>query len=341
MINLSQFEDKIKKGTIDNCYVFCGLDEEAIKDKIRVLERKILAENFVDLNFVKFDGDNLVNLDSVINACETLPFMSEKKIVLIYRANFLGEKEDGNKKSLYNELNSYLKNIPPTCTLIIYYIFKDKREKPSRKILSLEGKATVVKSDKIYGRELESKVKNIFQSKGKDIGNVELKLFCSLLSGDMGIIENEVEKLCCYAIDRDITKEDIYLLLNKKEDDDIFDLVDLIGDKKVKEAINSLNELMHKGDKANEILFMIERQFKLLYRIKYSLERMMSRDQICSEIKLPPFICEKLINQSKKFTISKLVGALDICLKWEKNLKSSSLDRKTQMELLLIETMTA
>lgn len=341
MINLSAFEEKIKKGTIDNCYIFCGLDEEMIKDKIKLLQNKVLSESFIDLNLVKFDGEALVSFDSVINACETLPFMEEKKIVVIYRANFLGDKDDGGKKTLYNELNNYVKNVPKTCILIVYYIFKDKREKPSSKLSSLDKKVTVVKGDKIYGRELEGKVKNIFASKGKDIGNAELKLFCSLLPADMGIVENEIEKLCCYVLDREIKKEDIYALLNKKEDDDIFDLVDLIADKKVKEAISSLNELMYKGDKANEILFMVERQFKLLYKVKYSLERRMSREEICKEIKLPSFICEKLINQSNKFTLSKLLKALEICLYSEKTMKSSSLDKKIQMELLIIETMTA
>lgn len=341
MINLSAFEDKIKKGIIDNCYIFCGLDEEMIKDKIKLLQKKVLSENFMDLNLVRFDGDTLTSFEPVINACETLPFMEERKIVVVYRGNFLGDKDDGGKKTLYNELNNYIKSIPTTCILIVYYVFKDKREKPSSKIYALDKKTIVVKGDKIYGRELESKVKNIFAKKDKDIGNVELKLFCSLLPTDMGIIENEIEKLCCYVLDREIKKEDIYALLNKKEDDDIFDLVDLIGDKKVKEAINSLNELMYKGDKANEILFMVERQFKLLYKVKYSLERRMSREEICGEIKLPSFICEKLINQSNKFTLSKLLRALEICLHWEKTMKSSSLDKKIQMELLIIETMTA
>lgn len=339
MINLTQYEENIKKNKLDNCYIFCGIDEELIKENIRSLVNKFLDKNFIDLNYVKFDGDNLDNFDGIINACETLPFMSDKKVVLVYRANFLGEGEDNAKKNLYNGLKDYISNISSSTILILYYVFKNKREKMSYKVQKLDNKCTLVKMDKMFGRQLEAKVKNIFESKDKDIGNVELKLFCSNLQNDMGIMENEVEKLCCYTMDRAIKKEDIYAMYPKKEEDDIFDLVDLIGDKKVKEAVDILNELIYKGDKIPEIMYMIERQFKLLYRIKDSLLKGKDKNFIVGDIKLPLFICEKLIAQSKKFTLSQIKKAIDICLNSEEKMKNSSVNKKIEMELLIIETI--
>ena len=111
MINLTQFEENIKKNKLDNCYIFCGIDEELIKESIRSFIDKILDKNFIDLNYVKFDGDNLYNFSGIVNACETLPFISDKKVVLVYRANFLGEGEDNTKKRLYNEFKEYIKDI--------------------------------------------------------------------------------------------------------------------------------------------------------------------------------------------------------------------------------------
>lgn len=339
MINLTQFEENIKKNKLDNCYIFCGVDEELIKESIRSFIDKILDKNFIDLNYVKFDGDNLDNFDGIVNACETLPFISDKKVVLVYRANFLGEGEDNTKKRLYNEFKEYTNNLPASSILILYYIFKNKREKPSYKIQKLNNKCTVIKADKIFGRQLEAKVKSIFENKGKNIGNVELKLFCSNLPSDIGIIENEVEKLCCYTMDREIKKEDIHDMYPTKGEEDIFDLVDLIGDKKAKDAVDTLNGLIYKGEKIPEILYMIERQFKLLYRIKNSIDKGKDKNFIVSDIKLPLFICEKLMHQSKKFTLKQIKKAIDICLNAEKKMKKSSTSKKVEMELLIIETI--
>ncbi|MBC2397358.1 DNA polymerase-3 subunit delta [Clostridium tetanomorphum] len=341
MINLTQYEEKLKKNNIDNCYIFCGIDEELIKENIKNLLETVLNKDFIDLNYVKIDGNTLDSFDKVINACETLPFMSDKKVVLVYRSNFLDEGEDNNKKKLFNELKEYVKSVPESCILIFYYIFKNKREKPSKKIYALDSKCTVIKADKIYGKALEMKVKSIFDKKDKNIGNVELKLFCSNIPNDMGILENEVEKLCCYTIDRDIKREDIYAMYPKKNDDDIFDLVDFIGDKKVKDALKVLNELIYKGEDIPVIIYMIERQFKLLYNIKQYIEDGKDKNFIASKIKLPNFIIERLIRQSKKFTLKQIKGALYICLNVEEKIKSSSLDKKTEMELLIIETITA
>ncbi|WP_125152576.1 DNA polymerase III subunit delta [Clostridium rectalis] len=340
MINLYEFQNNIKKNEINKSYLFCGIDEEIIKENIKKLVYASVSQEFIDLNYVKFDGNNIDDFNKVLNACETLPFMSDKKIVLIYRADFLGEGDDGNKKKLFNAFNDYIDNIPESCILIAYYVFKNKREKPSYKIYKLKKKCCVVKVDKIIGRQLEIKVKDLFLQKNKPISNFELKLFCSNLPNDMGVIENEVEKLCCYTIDRDIKKEDIQNMYPKKNDDDIFDLVDLIGDKKIKGALEIFNELIYKGEDILGIVYMIERQFKLLYIIKHEVESGKSIETITTKVRLPEFICKKLLNQSKKFTLKQVKKSIDICLNTEEKLKSSTIDKKVELELMIINAMT-
>ena len=91
MIDNELFEDSIKKGKIEKCYAFCGVDEKLLKDNVNIVIDKVLGNGLMDLNFTKFDG-NKVDINEVYNACETMPFMSEKKVVLIYRAVFLGDK---------------------------------------------------------------------------------------------------------------------------------------------------------------------------------------------------------------------------------------------------------
>ena len=340
MIDIAKLEEQIKKGEFHNCYIFCGYDEELIKEKINLIVNKNIDKNFMDLNCIKFDGHKLDNFDGVINASETLPFMSNKKVVLIYRASFLEDSEDAVKKSIYNNFEDYVKNVPSSCILILYYVFKDKREKPSKRLYKLDKTSCVVKMDKIYGRNLEGKVKEIFEKRGRNIGNAELKLFCSNLPSDLGIVENEVEKLCCYAMNRNITKDDILELYPKKKDNDIFDLVDYMGDKKLKETIDVVNELMFKGQEEVYILYMIERQLKLLYKIKHSIDNGKSRSTLGTELKLPPFIVDKLVMQSKKFTERQLKEVIKICLNSEQLIKSSTIDKRVELELLIINTIT-
>lgn len=345
MIDIFTFHQNVKKGDIENCYVFCGADEQLIKEGVKALVDKILDSSFMDLNYIKFDGTSLDSFDPVINACQTLPFMSEKKVVLVYRASFIGEdKNDKSKLSgdkSFTNIYNYIKEIPSHCVLILYDVFKSKRDKPGKRMYKLDKDVCVVKTDKIKGRQLESKVKSLFEERGGDIGRIELKIFCTLMDdNNLSVIKNEVEKLCCYTYGRNISKEDIKTLFLKNSDDDIFDLVNPISNKKAKEAIEVLNELIYRGEKIPYILTMVERQFNLLFKVKVALQSKKSRTEIMKSLNIrSEYAYDILLGQSKKFTLRQLEHAIELCLNAEQKMKSSSVNEKTEMELLIINTI--
>lgn len=345
MLDIVTFNENIKKGKIDNCYIFFGNDEQLIKEGVQAIANKVINKVFLDLNYLKFDGNSLESFDTVINACETVPFMSDKKIVLVYRASFIEDDRSENSKlsgdKAFNAILEYAGNVPPHCILILYDVFKGKRDKPGKKIYKLDKKASVVKADKMKGQQLEGKIKGFFEERNKKIGRVELRAFSSLMEdNNLSIIEKEVEKLCCYVDDREITKEDIKTLFLKSNDDDIFDLVNPISQKKVKDALEVLNELIYKGEKIPYILTMIERQFNLLFKVKLSIENKKSKQEIMKMLNIrSEYACDMLIGQSKKFTLKQLKRAIELCLITEKKMKSSSVDEKTELELLIINTI--
>ena len=67
--------------------------------------------------------------------------MGEKKVVVVYRSNFLKDKCDASLTKLYTEILNYIKGFTISYTvLIMYYLFNDKRDTPkkSSKIRSLD-----------------------------------------------------------------------------------------------------------------------------------------------------------------------------------------------------------
>lgn len=100
MIDIDILEANINKKKIDNCYILAGIDEMLIKEQINNLINTSIPEVARDLNIIKIDGMKLSS-DVFMDACETLPFISEKKVVLVYRANFLKDSLDNeNKKKI-------------------------------------------------------------------------------------------------------------------------------------------------------------------------------------------------------------------------------------------------
>lgn len=340
MINGDILNKNIKNKKISNSYILCGIDEELIKESINNIIKPFVSNDGMDLNYIKMDGLT-TDFDSIKNACETMPFFSDKKVVVIYRANFLKEKCDSEGKKLFSEIKEYLKDISETTILIMYYVFNDKRENPkkNKKLMSLDKITNIVHIEKLKREGFVKKVSEIFKIQKAEIGNMEVRYFCEKVPSNLDIVKYEIDKLISYANGRKIKKEDIDKLLPRKSEDDIFDLVDLISQRKIEKAMDMLDELLFKADQHMLIITSIEKQFKTLYDVKAYLNEGKSSSDLEKILRRPKFVCDKLSNLSKKFTRKQLEGLLRICLDTENVLKSSTVDKKTELEFLLIKTL--
>ncbi|MGL4991462.1 MAG: DNA polymerase III subunit delta [Sarcina sp.] len=342
MIDLDKLEEELKANRIKNSYIFCGLDEILIKEAINKIIEKSIDVTFKDLNLVKYDAMDL-NFDIFMNACETLPFMSEKRAVVIARANFLKDKCDNESKSFFENTKIYFENPPESTILIAYLLLNDKRDRANKikKLIALEKKGCVIVSvEKLKGIKLYNRIEQLFKEKNKNIGKVELRYFSELVHSNFDIIEREVDKLVNYTIGREITKADIDIMKQSNNEDDIFDLIDLISTKKPSKAIDLMNELFNKGEEPLSILRLIQGQFQKLYSVKNAFAAGMKIDEIAREMGLPTFIIAKLIKQSKGFNDIVIRRALSLTIETEKNLKSKSyLNKRTELEIMLINIL--
>mgnify|MGYP002581774732 FL=1 len=342
MINIDGFESELKKGDIGSGYVFCGLDEELIKENINILVKKLVPDEFMTLNYERLDGLT-TTFNDIENACEIMPFFGEKKVIVVYRANFLKDKTDKEGAKLYSEISEYVKNLPPYAVLIMYYLFNDKRDTPkkNKKLGTLDKYIKVVHCDKLKKDKYYKKIEDIFKENGKNIGKIQVRYFGEKVQNNFDIIKSEIDKLCAYTYGREIEKEDIDKLIANKSEDDIFDLVEYISNKKVDRALDLLDDLLFKADQHILIITTIENHFKRLYEIKIYMSKGKRVDYFMSKYRLPQFVCEKLMNQANKFSLKQLGQFIRICVDTENKLKSSTGDKSTEMELMLFKTFLA
>ena len=342
MITIDGFESELKKGDIGSGYVFCGLDEELIKENVNALVKKVVPDEFMSLNYERLDGLT-TTFNDIENACETMPFFGDKKVVVVYRANFLKDKADKEGAKVYSEVSKYVKNLPPYTVLIMYYLFNDKRDTPkkNKKLGTLDKYIKVVHCDKLKKDKYYKKIEDIFKEKGKNIGKIQVRYFAEKVQNNFDIIKREIDKLCAYTYGREIEKEDIDKLIANKSENDVFDLVEYISNKKVDKALDLLDDLLFKADQHILIITTIENHFKRLYEIKIYMSKGKRADYFMSKYRLPQFVCEKLMNQANKFSLKQLGQFIRICVDTENKLKSSSGDKSTEMELMLFKTFLA
>jgi len=330
----------IKENNLKKVYLCYG-NEDYLKDWILLeLKSKYIEKTFESLNYIYMDGKDS-GASNIVNACETLPFMSEKKIVVVEGLPFFSGAKSVNTED-EDELNSYLSRLgDSTCLVFIEKEEKlDNRKKLVKKIKSV---GSIIEINRIKDEELSKWITKIFNKEKKKISKGTVIHFIQN-SGYLDVnsnktlydLENEIIKISNYLGDREeVTAEDIDKVLVKSLQNNIFKLVDGIGQKRADLALRVFNEMLLDNQPVLIIMSMIIRQFRLLFMAKLLEEKGYSQGNIAEKIKVPNFIAQKVIQQSRNFTEKELEEGLNKCLEIDIYVKSGKIDNKLAIEMLL------
>ena len=126
-------DEDIRNNTIKSCYLIYG-EENYLKRQNRDKLKKALVPEGDTMNFSSYEGKG-VNGAEIIDLAETLPFFSERRVILLENTGFF-------KNSAPEELVTYLAEIPESTCLIFVEEETDKRSK-MYKAVSKIGRAHV------------------------------------------------------------------------------------------------------------------------------------------------------------------------------------------------------
>jgi len=319
----------IKQEKILPVYLFFG-DENYLKESIlNKFKDKLIDYNNRELNYKVFYGGKAL-MGEIINEAETLPFISKYKLVAIKEAENIS-KED--KERLIDYLNCYnFKNY--FSTLLIVY----KENTPDKELVKSVKKAGMIVNFNIPEKsKLTIWIRSKFQQSNKKITPEASFYLQSMIGSDLRRLFIEIEKIDIYTKDKKVVeKEDIMMAIGGSESINIFKVLDSIGEKKSNNAIDGLVKL----DKSNlhylSIFAMIYRQIRLILQTKLLLENGEDFNQIKKELKLPSFIIEKIIKQSKKYTFKELCQSYKLLNIADLELKDSKKNPQIILEELVM-----
>lgn len=233
---------------IEHSYLIQG-EDILLYDKALELIKKACHIELEEFNFTKFDDDNF-KTDVVMDTLETLPFVGEKKIVLL--KNLTKIPEDFKKK-----LNAYLKAPQPSTCLVIFDFFNNFNFIISEKVSAK--RLDEVSLGKIVEAELEKA--------GKSIQKEATVLLLSYCCDYYSLIANELEKL--KNIDNDvITKKDIENMVTKETEFSVFELSEALSKKDANKAV----ELLSLMEKDTKTFSLILNHFRRMFFIAISKE---------------------------------------------------------------------
>ena len=247
-------------------------------DKHELLEIKvydILKENDLTKdNLITYDMEE-VNVSDAIIDLDTYSLFNERKVVLCKNSTFLSTVKSEIDHNI-ELLEKYLNN-PNDNNILILSVDKSDGKKNIVKLVKEKCKIVDVSVDIVdYIKEY---------TKGYKISDDVIRYLIINTNEDITHITNELDKLMALKdSEKEITKSDIDLIVVKRIDSNIFDLIDAIISKNKDKSLRIYNEMINYGEDIFKIFVSLSNQIRLIYQVKVLKD--LTNDEIAAKLKL-------------------------------------------------------
>ncbi len=322
---MQKIANDIKQNTFRHIYLLYG-EEDYLRKQYRDRLFRAMGDPDDSMNCHYQEGKD-ISVEKLIDLAETLPFLAQRRVIVVENSGFF--------KSAQDKLADYLKEIPDTT----YFIFVEQQvDKRSRLYKVCKDNGYVTEFTRQTEETLSRWVVGTVAREQKKITQGALDAFLESVGDDMENIASELEKLLCYTMQKeDITLADVQVVCVRRIENRIFDMIEAALSKRQKLALDLYYDLIALKEPARRILFLITRQFHLLYQTKLLRAKGYDNKAIGSKLGLAPFIASKYMSQASKYSASMLRGALERCVDSEEAVNTGKIAEVLCVELLLIE----
>lgn len=321
---MKTLNEHIKKGEYQKVYLIYG-EEEYLKNQYQSrMKQAIIGDDTI--NYSYFEGDS-IKVEEVISMCETMPFFSERRLVMVHNSGFF--------KSSNDKLADYIKTLPDYIILIFVEKEVDKRNKVYKQV-SKEGYVCEMKYQTTA--TLKKWVAGICAKEHFKISENACDRLLEKTGADMELIRNEIDKLVSYCYKKDaIMPEDVESVCVTQTSSRIFDMLEAMANKKKTQALNLYYDLLTLKEPPMRILYLVVRQFNGILEAKDLAAAGYASKDIASQMKVPPFVAGKYLSQAKYFTTEQIKQILKECADIEESVKQGRLSDKLGVELVIIK----
>lgn len=331
---LNIWED-INNKKIAPIYVLYGKEQFFINETKQLLVKNVL-DGETDFNLSTYDLEE-TPIEVAIEDAETLPFMGEKRLIFLDNPYFLtSEKTKEKVEHNLKRLEEYIIE-PSPYSVIVFSCPYEKLDERKKITKELKRKGVVLEAKKLNERDLKVWLKKRAKMQGVSIHDDALEHMIALAGDHLFLLISELDKLALYAGEGQvIDMEMVQLLVSRTLEQNIFDLVDNIIDRKIEEALRIYYDLLKQNEEPIKILSIIAGQFRLIYQVKELMKRGYGQQQIAKILKVHPYRVKVAAGQGKKFSDKELVRVMDILADADYQSKSGG-NKELLIELFLFQ----
>jgi DNA polymerase-3 subunit delta len=284
------------------------------------------------LNVVNLDGEKL-NMEEFRKNVGQAGFLAKKRFIAIENLISLNKH-----KKIQEEIIEYLDKEWSGDNVIIFFEEEKPDKKKKKAVAPLQKRLVKEKSEEfklLSGEKLNQWILGEVKNRGGKINSAAVLELASLVGSDLWNMDSEIEKLVNYKNWKEISSDDVKMLVKAKFDENIFHLTDALAAKNIKLSFKLLYDQLASGAHELYVLTMLIRQFRILLQTREIIDQEPNYYTVASRLQIHPFVAQKAIRDARKFSLTELKNIYRQLLEIDIKIKSTSEDPRLLFDLLI------
>ena len=324
------FYSRLENRALPSVLLFEGEDAGLMQSALKALRKALLPEGMEELNETRLEAPET---DALIAAVETLPFMADKRLVLIRDYPALVGRAEPDER-----LIAYLPRVPETSVLLFLCAQKPDARKKLYTLIKKSG--GIVDFSSMTGRELTAFVINAFRERGKECAERTAEHLIFLCGSDSTRLLSEIEKIASLRSgQKDVHPQDVDALAVPSVESKVFQMIDAVVSGQDARAFSLLRAQLLSGENRVGILSMLLRQFRLMQHIKIMQYEKKRESEILAALGMSPYIGSQYIRQASSWSNRQVRTAVHLCLNTDYQIKSGQLNQEGALESVMLQLL--
>jgi DNA polymerase-3 subunit delta len=327
-MDASTFLKGLGHGEVSRVLVFHGSEPFLLNDALKRFTASLLPDpSAAALNRELLEA-NEVTPETIVHSCDTAPFLSQWRLVVVRGAQTLSAKAR-------EPIEAYVRSPNPTTCLVFV---SDELRPATHWLLKLLPASSVVEARGLLGAGLVSWLRSYVKANGFEAQEDALALLVESVGEDLTTLVSELEKLFLSVPPgtKHLTPAAVHALVGEQRTRSIFELTRAMECRDLPQGLTVLDRLLASGEEPLGVLGMLARELRLLWQTKEWLRQGKAVEEIARLLRRPVRVVEGVLGRAEATSVQTLSRGLERCWEVEQALKSGGQSR-TEMTLLFVD----
>jgi DNA polymerase-3 subunit delta len=325
-------------------YILSGQDDFSLARSLTEIKKDVGDREVSAINTTTLNGQQ-VTLDQLKIVCETMPFLAERRLVIIEgllerfeprrRPSRQRKTTPANHHDQHQLFATCITRIPDS-TVLVLVESRVTSNNPLFKLLS--GKAVVKSFPLLRDAQLRQWAQRRVVETGGSISSRAVDLLARLVGSNLWIVASEIDKLVLFTSGRRIEEDDVRMLVSYTQQASVFAVVDAIVEFKADLAEQLLQRLLQSGATPSYLMVMLSRQVQMIVRAKQLNAQRKPKTEIQYRLGLTSgFALGKTLEQASRYSLPRLKEIYQQLLETDLSIKTGKYDAELALNILVAE----